>query len=209
MAIAISSLLHFNTLYSQLPIVLMGFVGSFPDGYAFVAVETIPAGTQIYFTDAAYISGMNSFGTQEGTWSWTAPSGGVPAGEVITFAEDSQNVLTVDCSTLANCGTYILHFGIISFGVGGTLPESVAAYTDTDDDKSNGIAEIYGVIYSDGTIPSGQDPRTDFPQSIVVDGFTGPIGHREYIPALRSSTVTQVDLQNPANYIQLQEQVLT
>lgn len=53
------------------------------DHVSFVATETIPAGTQIYFTDKNWDG--NTFAGGEQTWSWTATSA-VPQGASVTLS---------------------------------------------------------------------------------------------------------------------------
>jgi len=186
------------------PIALVGFNGSTPDAMSIVLAEDVAAGTKIYFTDAEYVSGTNAFNSGEGTWSWTAPAGGLTMGEAITFTENAANVLTLACSSGggAACGTFAFEAGSsIAIGSGGVIPESIYAYTDTDNNKENGITDLYAVIYSNGAIPVGESPATDFPNAFIVDGFSSTAGHRDFNDVLRPATVDRASIENPANYI--------
>ena len=59
------------------------------DAIAFVALDTIPAGEVIHFTDSAWdgstIDGDNHFASGEGNVSWTAPVGGIAPGTVVVI----------------------------------------------------------------------------------------------------------------------------
>jgi hypothetical protein len=59
------------------------------DAIAFVALDTIPAGEVIHFTDSAWdgsaIDGSDHFASGEGNVSWTAPLGGIAPGTVVVI----------------------------------------------------------------------------------------------------------------------------
>ncbi|MBN2258407.1 MAG: ExeM/NucH family extracellular endonuclease [Anaerolineaceae bacterium] len=66
-------------------VVVIGFVTDDPDTITFLALENLAEGEVIRFTDNGwYASG--SFRTTEGAVSYTVPSGGIPAGTVVTKA---------------------------------------------------------------------------------------------------------------------------
>ena len=55
------------------------------DNFAFVALVNIPAGEQILFSDNGWLGNNSGFRTGEGIITWTAPTGGVTAGTVVTI----------------------------------------------------------------------------------------------------------------------------
>ena len=59
------------------------------DAIAFVALDTIPAGEVIHFTDSAWdgsnVDGDDHFASGEGNVSWTAPVGGIAPGTVVVI----------------------------------------------------------------------------------------------------------------------------
>lgn len=61
-----------------------------PDDFAIVALETLPAGALINFTDNAW--GPSGISNNEGTISWITPGGGVTAGTVILFSNNWSSV---------------------------------------------------------------------------------------------------------------------
>lgn len=181
-------------------IAIVGYNGSTGDGYSFVALEDIPGGTKIYFTDKEYSDISNAFTAEEGHWSYTTPAGGHSKGDVVTFEETgtSTNILTVACNT-GNCGTFLNDSGG-SISLASTTGEHVYAYTDNDNDPTNGVTTVYAVLLSQGNMQADEDPTGDYPDAVVIDGFSLNGDHREFMVSLRSGTVTLADLENPANY---------
>lgn len=186
------------SLKAQL-VAIVGYNGTTGDGLSFVALEDIPGSTVIYFTDREYLSGTNAFNTGEGVWSYTVPGGGMTMGNVVTFTETgtSTNVLAVAC-TSGSCGTYNLESGSISLA--STTAEGVYAYEDTDNNPNNGVSDIYAALISRSTFPASDNPSTDYPTAIVVEGFPAAGDHRDFMDGLRSGTVTRADLENTSNY---------
>ncbi|MEL7425639.1 MAG: hypothetical protein AAFN81_21790, partial [Bacteroidota bacterium] len=180
-------------------VAIVGYNGTTGDGLSFVALQPLTSGTVIYFTDREYLSGTNAFNTGEGVWSYTIPGSGMAMGDVVTFTETgtSTNVLTVAC-TSGSCGTFNLESGSISLA--STSAEGVYAYSDTDNNPNNGVTEVYAALISRGAFPASDDPSTDYPNSIVIDGFPAAGDHRQYTVASRSGSVTLADLADPSNY---------
>jgi hypothetical protein len=176
-------------------VAIIGYNGTSPDGISFVALEAIPAGTTIYFTENEHLGG-GVFNTGEGVWDWVAPAGGIVKGHVVVLQEDATNVMTPTC-TSAPCGTSATHAIPISLA---STAESVYAYADTDTDPSNGTTEIYSVFMSDGALPGGESPTAFSPNAIVVDGL-GTGTHAQYNVGLRAPGPTsKANLENPGNY---------
>ena len=76
-----------------------------PDAFAFVALADIAAGEQIKFTDNGWTSG-GGFRSNEGTMTYTTPSGGLTAGQVVeppvssvAFAASGDQILAYQGST--------------------------------------------------------------------------------------------------------------
>lgn len=80
-------------------IAIIGIYTDAPDKTAFVALANLPAGTTINFTDEGWKS-SGSFRSGENHISWTAPSGGVAAGTVISL----------DMSDLSNSGDQVIAY---------------------------------------------------------------------------------------------------
>ncbi|NNE26626.1 MAG: hypothetical protein HKN09_07265, partial [Saprospiraceae bacterium] len=197
---------HFLVLISALLICTVGFAQKVsvigmnhlsPDGFSFVATQAIANGEVIYFTEDEYNNVTNVFSTGESLLKFTASSA-IAIGDVVFIKEVASNTYTVTC-TSGSCGS-VTNVGVgasLALGSGG---DSLYAYSDTDDDPTNGITEIYSVMYTiAGAIPALEDPTPDYPSAIVVDGFGSGSPSRTEFNVSRDG-VSQAILENPANY---------
>ncbi|MEP3837558.1 MAG: cadherin repeat domain-containing protein, partial [Algibacter sp.] len=211
------------TLGFSQKVTIVGMNHTSTDGFSFTASENIPAGEIIYFTDNAYNSGSNAFTfngfpSGEAVIKYTVGAGGLNAGIVVFVNETSTNSLVTSC-TSGNCGTATVS---TAFGNGGfsiaTNGDGLYAYSDNDEDVINGITEVYSVLYTGsgvapaqngGSIPSSENPTSDFPDAIVIDGFPddgdGFIGldRVEYKfdpPSIRDG-VSRSDIEDITNWI--------
>ncbi|KAA3641301.1 MAG: HYR domain-containing protein, partial [Bacteroidetes bacterium] len=182
-----------------------------PDGFSFVALTDITAGTEIYFTDNPYSTATLAFDTGEAVMKWTAPAG-VNQGDVFVVKETSPDVLALSCTdgSGGTCGAISLESGNFAVGPNG---EAFYAYLDTDNNPGNGITEILAVLYTGdsettspgGNIPASESPAVIYPSSIVVDGFPATAPNRtEYNPSTRNVSVDQADVENPTNWVHAQ-----
>ncbi len=189
-------------------IAITGISHADPDGFSFVAAQDIPANTVVYFTDNSFDNSSLLFGTGDAVLRWTSPgSSAITKGNVVVITESSPDVFTLTCSN-GTCGSITLISG--NFAIA-TTGETMYAYQDSDTNPSNGVTNIYGVIFtgtssiSGGSIPAIEDPSTIFLKSIVVDGFPATAPARtEYDPTKRAVLVTDVDFENIANWIHAQ-----
>jgi gliding motility-associated-like protein len=195
-----------NSQYITPKVAITGTNNETSEGFSFVALTEISAGTIIYFTDKEFDNTKLTFNTYESVASWTAPVGGILRGEVIAVKETTTaNVYTTYCNS-GNCGSVIQISGSFSLAAKG---ETFYAYSDSNNDPTDGITEIYSVLYtgnssiSGGNIPTIEDPSTIYIGAVVVDGFSaGSIPNRtEYNPSLRNIAVDQVNFQNTANWL--------
>ncbi len=102
-----------------------------------------------------------------------------------------------------------------------TNGEALYAYADNNDDVTDGITDIYSVLYTGsgeapsqngGAIPAVQNPVVDFPNALVIDGFPDDnddfvgLDRVEYMfnPATLREDVTRGDFQNIANWLDTQ-----
>ncbi len=191
-------------------VAIIGYNGSSPDGISIVALETISAGTKIYFTDKPYLGGGN-FGTGETSWSYTVPSGGLSLGDVVVFSETSSNTMTLTCNISgtdqanASCGSFGDLFGS-SLSYSGSGLDNIFAYRDTDSNPENGVSEIYAVFAINGSI-GGEDPTPFSANAVVVHNLTtnSAINHFDFINSLRSSVGSSkasiiAAVEDPSNY---------
>lgn len=180
-----------------------------PDGFSFVALTDITAGTEIYFTDDEFNNFTLLFDNDEFVVKWTAPSG-VNQGDVFVINETTTpDNLAMACTdgSGTTCGTVSLESGNFAVSSQG---ESLYAVLDSDNDPSNGVTEIIAVFYTDGgNLPASEDPTTIFPSSIVVDGFgTLNPDRTEFNPSGRNVAVNQVGIEDPSNYVFAQTNAL-
>ena len=64
-------------------IAIIGYQADNPDTISFVALVDIPEGEEIFFTDNGVFA-AGGFRATEGTFSFIAPAGGIPAGTIVT-----------------------------------------------------------------------------------------------------------------------------
>jgi hypothetical protein len=193
-----------DTSSSQPLIALTGIAHIDPDGLSFAAAQDIPANSVIYFTDNSYDNNTLLFSSGEVVLRWTSPGSIITKGNVVVITESSPDVFTLTCSN-GTCGSVTLISGNLSLATAG---ETLYAYRDTDTNPSNGVADIYSVIYtggasgSGGAIPAIEDPSNIFLKALVVQGFptTAP-ARTEYNPALRNVLVTAANFENISNWI--------
>lgn len=171
------------------------------DGFSFVALLNISAGTEIYFTDRSYDNTTLKFTGTEAILKWTAPTD-VDKGDVVVVSETNTDVFSLSCSdgTGGTCGTLALESGTFSIASGG---EAFYAYIDVDNDPNNGVSEIYSVLYSaSGTIPVSESPTSVYTNSIVVDGFASSNPNRlEYDETKRNLSVDDTEFTNTSNWL--------
>ncbi|MCK0178907.1 hypothetical protein MWU50_06370, partial [Flavobacteriaceae bacterium S0862] len=222
------TLLCFLFLITQLSfsqkVVVIGMnhlsAGTSNDGFTFVATEDIPSGQTIYFTDNEYSDTSNAFTfngapTGEGVIKYT--SGVLTKGDVVFIKEISINTFSVTCSSGGSCGTAEATATSGDFNLA-TNGDGLYAYSDNDNDVLNGVAEIYSVMFTGsgeiplqngGNIPVDQNPVSDFPNALIVDGFAddtddivGP-DRVEYFfdPASLRNNVGISQLEDASNYL--------
>jgi len=183
-------------------VAVVGTTHTGTEGFSFVALDNIAAGTAVFFTENPFDMGTLSFSGSEGVMQWIAPMGGITRGTVVVATENSANVFT------ASAGTVTIVSGNFSLANNG---EAFFAYGDTDLDHTNGITQVDAVLFTGttstpgGTIPASEDPTTKYIGSVLVDGFAAIAPSRtEYDPALRGVTVDQANFQNAANWLHAQ-----
>lgn len=180
-----------------------------PDGFSFVAIIDIPENTKINFTDKSFNNSTLRFSAEESVLSWTSPASIIPAGDVIVVTETSSDVFSLTRTNNEPAGNIILESGSDNFAIR-TDGEALYAYTDDDNDPTNGVTGIYAVLYTGsttspgGTIPAIEDPSSVYLNALVVDGFpANSPGRTEYKFASgeRSVLVENADFRNINNWL--------
>lgn len=77
-----------QTLLQPGDIAIVGYNFKDPDQFSFVALNDIPQGTTLYFTDAGFDTTLNQFRAGEGYLIYQVPVGGLRFGQIITYPED-------------------------------------------------------------------------------------------------------------------------
>ncbi|TCR62257.1 ExeM/NucH family extracellular endonuclease [Bosea sp. BK604] len=164
-------------------IAFTGFNGDGNDGFAFIAVDAIPAGTVIRFSDNEWnglpIGAGGAFNTGEGSLTWTNSGAEIPAGTVIEIhdlinaAARGVNLGTINNSTsdLNVSGESIFAF----IGTSETAPTSFLAAVTRNNGGFNG-ATSSGLLGGTGLV-AGQTalvlPRTDAADIAAFDPAAG------------------------------------
>lgn len=196
------------------------------DAVAFVANQQLAANEIIYFNDYEYNATTDGFGdagantTTESVLKFTA-SAIIPKGTVISLRFSSPQTtgdpvpVTVAASGGVTYGSaaFIQTINGVITNIGyRTNGESIYAYSDNDDNPTNGVTEIFCVFYvgsesvtnGGGNIPANESPVPDFPNAIVIDGFSFSIGNAELdliqFTGNRASATSKATLENVANY---------
>ena len=115
-------------------------------------------------------------------------------------------MFNLTCSNTSGngCGSIATIQIPFSFGSDG---ETLFAYKDDNTDPTDGVVDIYSVMYTGalsmpgGDLPASQDSTGIFTKALIVDGFpmTPPM-KTEYIPASRAIPVGSADFEDPMNY---------
>lgn len=152
----------------------IAFVGYDADGaqrFAILAVDTLPPGTTVYFTDRAW-NGSSFTGGGEGTLTWTVPAGGIASGTLISF----DNVNSGSLTTYAE-------------KAGATVPAgSVSRNGGFDLEQSNEVVYAY--------IGTGPNTPTSFLGAIANDGFTAAHGQLTGTGLTAGSTAVNIGAVN-------------
>ncbi|WP_290274919.1 T9SS type A sorting domain-containing protein [Algibacter miyuki] len=212
---AIGSITNDDTSKSNPLVAITGLShdASVQDAFSFVAIKDIPANTTIYFTEEEFDNTTLTFETDgEAVIQYISPATIIPAGDVIVATETgtSTNIFNITCNgaTGNSCGTMTTVSGTFSINTSG---ESFYAYSDINSDPSDGITDIYAVLYtgsspiSGGFIPTKQDPSQIYLSALVIDGFPSTAPKRiEYDETKRNILVTNADFKNTANWLYAQ-----
>ena len=203
---AIGSITNDDTSASDPLVAITGTSNSTTDGFSFVAAQDLPPGTVVYFTEDEFDNSTLLFSSGESVLQWTSPGTVFPKGDVVVVTETAPDTFALTCSGTggATCGTLAVIVGGFALATQG---ETIYAYEDSDTDPTNGVSDIYAVLFTGtsatpgGTLPAIQDPTGIYLSALVVDGFpaASPL-KTEYTPASRAIAVTEADFENPANY---------
>mgnify|MGYP006273138171 CR=1 FL=1 len=138
------------------------------DDFAFVALVDIPAGEVINFTDNGWFGDNSGFRANEGVITWTAPTGGITAGTVVT----------IDNNPSASTGT-VTESGSLNFSGSG---DQIIAYQNTSDfiaalnNEGSATWQADATNSNNSALPQGLTNGTDAVAINEVDNavYNGP-----------------------------------
>ena len=194
-------------------VAIVGMNWTDTEGWSFVALQDIPSGTDIYFTDEEYDAANNRFNCSSNNCTtgldnlvhWEAV-GQLDKGCVVFLKETASNTLTITASPGCNGGTVTT----IDPAISTLASEPIYAFSSAGDptdpnpqneqDIMNMVTEIHSVIYQ-GSSLGNFDPIADYPNVVRVLAGVGTA--QEYYveyTASRLATVTTADIENIGNY---------
>lgn len=165
-------------------IAFIGYNEDLPiDGFAIITLNTIPGSSTIYFSDQGLGSPTSWVGNGEDHWLFTAPSGGIPCGTIISFTENAPDVLTI---TGVSGATMVHVSGTGLFNLSGG--DQMIAYTGSTASPTF----IAGLTSDDGNgTPTCLDPITGWSAS---GGCIGTSVNRSHIPSGLTNGVNCISL---------------
>ncbi|RDJ20837.1 fused nuclease/metallophosphatase/5'-nucleotidase/calcium-binding protein, partial [Bosea caraganae] len=164
-------------------IAFVGFNGDGNDGFAFVAVDAIPAGTVLRFSDNEWnglpVGAGGAFNTGEGSLTWTNTGAEIPAGTVVEIHDlINAGLRGVNLGTINNSTSDLNVSGesIFAFiGTSETAPTTFLAAVTSNNGGFNG-ATTSGLLDGTGLV-AGQTalvlPRTDAADVAAFDPALG------------------------------------
>ncbi|MDX2246280.1 MAG: T9SS type A sorting domain-containing protein [Bacteroidia bacterium] len=145
-------------------VAICGFNTDDADGFSFLALTNLTAGSAIFFTDGPYVAATNSFtiGGNNAVITYIVPAGGLPEGQVIRVVENGapdQNTFTLTRTDGGATGSVSLSGGIFQFQAG----EPVFAFSATTSvNPEENLSELFGYVLMGGaTSGLGDDPAAD------------------------------------------------
>lgn len=177
--------------YAQL-VAFTGKDSNSPDQFAFVALQDIPNGTQLFFTECNYDNSTDTFANSEGHLMFTV-SGTLTRGTVVQISETGDNTYTVT----GNGGTAV-HVGSANWSATANDPHYAYSASSTTEPWNN-VTEIHSMIFvvTAGTLGI-LDPKVDYPNALVAHGFFSSNAAADYTGDRNSATI--LSLQTISNF---------
>ncbi|MFK8008439.1 MAG: T9SS type A sorting domain-containing protein [Saprospiraceae bacterium] len=189
-----------HSTFSQPKAMVIGFNDDNPEGVTIVAIQDMPASTNLYLTETDYDATNNDFnrnGSNDGTWkiTWT---GTWTAGTVLELREVTSNSFTAFGGP-SGVTTSSPYGDLISLSL-----EGYSLYiSDTPADPDNDVDEIYSYFSGASTLDPNPGLDSDCPCTPffigVHLGLPTNIDYAEY-SGDRSVAVTAADLQSAGNW---------
>ena len=174
--------------YAQLSagdIMFVGFNADNPDGFAIVALNAIPAGSVIYFSDNNWNG--TAFATTEGVLAWTVGAA-IPAGNVVVFNNTFPGPPVVNFGSAAVAGNFDLAGG----------GESLYCYL-------NAVPTVFLSAISNNNFGANTLTGTGLSSGINAVSFTGNLDVLVYNNSISPCTISIVacaaQIANTSNWI--------
>ncbi len=190
--LSIFSLFTFVPMALGQLVAFTGIDANFPDEFAFVALQDLPNGTEIIFTEGAYDNTTGDFlnDSTVGTLLFTV-AGTLSTGTVVQITETAGNVFTVT----GNGGTAVI-VGANNWIVSGAVPHYAFSTSNTSSPWTN-VTEVHAMMFVSNAALGNLDPIPDYANAIVASGFTGPENAADYTGSRMAAThMTLADQSN-------------
>lgn len=160
------------------------------DGFAIITLKTIPGNASIYFTDEGINSATTWNANGEDHWQFTAPSGGIACGTIISFTEDITNVVSITGVT----GASMIHLsgsGLFNLSGGDQMLAYTVSVPGVPASPSSATF-IAGITLDDGNgSPTCLDPITGWSAD---GGCIGSSVNRSLVPSGLTNGVNCISL---------------
>lgn len=164
-------------------IAFIGFNEDGVDGFAIITLSAIPGSSTIYFSEQGLSSSTSWIVNDESHYLFTAPALGIPCGTIISFTENTTNVLTI--SGVSGAGM-IFQSGPLGFNLSGG--DQMIAYTGSTASPTF----IAGITLDDGNgSPTCLDPITGWSAD---GGCIGSSVNRSLLPSGLTNGVNCISL---------------
>lgn len=202
-------------------IVVLQLQGDDPDTFAFVTFVDIDAGTGIFFTDCGVSSVTDHFRSPactEGARKYTAPTGGLSAGDIVKytgsggdFSNYSDSRITGTNFLLSTGGDQIVVFQDATSAAGGTsaatnptfiyILSSASTLFTGDPSDSNETSLPSTLTSPTGALALGANTGVDNEYDNVI--YNGSYDFSGFSTTAEAITAAKASLQNTANYYQV------
>lgn len=164
MAIATTMIFSGSSVFAQL-VAFTGKDSNSPDEFAFVALQDLPDGTQIFFSESDYNNANNTVTVSEGHLRFTV-SGTLSTGTVVQISETGANTFTVTGN-----GGSATHIAANDWSM--TASDPLIAYSSgpTSSTPWVNVSEVHAMMWVTNVALGTRDPSPNHPNAIVLHGF--------------------------------------
>lgn len=150
------------------------------DAFEFLALKDIAEGETVTFTDAGWIGNGSGFRANEGAVKWTAPTGGVAAGTLISLTENADQFSEANGADVGNNGMNLSVSGdqVLAFTGDAAAPTFLFAVQTNSNEwqaeatSSNDSGLPEGLVVGETAVAAGKGPGAGEEWDNVA--YTGP-----------------------------------